>query len=78
MAIRAQLETQYETEITRANQAELNHRKEIVRILSTHETHVNKSRHELGQGDEGGNDALLKGYKEENERLYARTKGKKG
>ena len=73
MAIREQLETQYETEITRAHQAELNHRKEIVRILSTHKTHVNKPN--LGQGDEGGNDALLKGYKEENERLYARTKG---
>ena len=36
-AIRRQLETQYETELNRAQQREVDHRKEIVRILSTHE-----------------------------------------
>ena len=36
-AIRRQLESQYETELNRAQQREVDHRKEIVRILSTHE-----------------------------------------
>ena len=73
LAIRAQLEAQYETEVNRAQQQEIAHRKEIVRILSTHELNGSKTA-EMGSGDA---DALLRGYKEENERLYAKTKGKK-
>ena len=72
MAIRAQLEAQYESEVNRAQQQEVAHRKEIVRILSTHELNGSKTA-EMGSGDA---DALLRGYKEENERLYAKTKGK--
>ena len=69
-AIKSQLEKQYEAEITRHQEKEIEHRKEIVRILSTHEApKVIKA-----GGPDG--DSLLEGYKGENERLYAKAKGK--
>ena len=69
-AIKSQLEKQYEAEITRHQEKEIEHRKEIVRILSTHEA----PKIITAGGPEG--DSLLEGYKGENERLYAKAKGK--
>ena len=69
-AIKSQLEKQYEAEITRHQEKEIEHRKEIVRILSTHEA----PKVITAGGPDG--DSLLEGYKGENERLYAKAKGK--
>ena len=68
-AIKSQLEKQYEAEITRHQEKEIEHRKEIVRILSTHEA----PKVVTAGGADG--DSLLEGYKGENERLYAKAKG---
>jgi len=67
-SIRLQLEKQYEAEITRHQEKEIEHRKEIVRILSTHEA----PKVVTAGGPDG--DSLLEGYKGENERLYAKAK----
>ena len=67
--IRAQLEKQYQTELTQNREKELEHRKEILRILSTHQIPQQSTISENHQN------VLIQGYKDENERLYSRTKG---
>lgn len=66
--IRLQLETKYKNEITKNREKEVDHRNEIVRILSTHQI---SSEQPISDKHEN---VLIQGYKSENERLYCRTK----
>ena len=69
LSISNQLETQYKNEITKNREKEVDHRNEIVRILSTHQI---SSEQPISDKHEN---VLIQGYKSENERLYCRTKG---
>lgn len=71
--IQLELEESHLREITKNRTAEVGHRQEIIRILSTQEI---PSLGHIGDGDNAENDALISGYQLENERLYQRTKGK--
>ena len=71
--IRRKLEEDHLREISKHRNEEVEHRQEIIRILSSQ--NITQPIGHVGDGDTSENLALISGYQQENERLYQKTKG---